>query len=183
MGLGSQLPGSVTSSIGHGLGFRWQKQTKIKREVFRQNHQVRLEEKRTKISRNLEGDLPATIIPDEQLRFILESVLQYAIASVPLDGGLDILTRFCVPRNEIRDGQPFFVKTGNFIEVLVAFTYSKKPEGKATSQQEGAPDFVLRLVDDIVRSNRGMIKFGSNETKGKRFISLKSPVERRKAVR
>jgi hypothetical protein len=150
-------------------------------EVLRK-HQVRLEEKKTKIFRNFERDLPEAIIPDEQLRFILESVLQYAMAMMPLDGSLEFSTKSVVLQKEMREDQAFFKKNGNFIEVLVAFTYSKELEEHATSQKKLVPDLMLRLVDDIVERNQGMIKFELNETKGKRFISLKSPIERRTVV-
>jgi len=150
-------------------------------EVLRK-HQVRLEEKKIKIFRNFERDLPEAIIPDEQLRFILESVLQYAMAMMPLDGSLEFSTKSVVLQKEMREDQAFFKKNGNFIEVLVAFTYSKGPEEQAASQKEIVPDLMLRLVHDILERNQGMIKFELNETKGKRFISLKSPVERRGVV-
>jgi hypothetical protein len=150
-------------------------------EVLRK-HQVWLEEKRAKIFRNFERDLPEAIIPDEQLRFILESVFQYAMALMPVDGSLESLTKSSALQKEMREDQAFFKKNGNFIEVLVAFTYSKEPKEQATSQKEVVPDLVLRLVDDIIERNQGMIKFELDETKGKRVISLKFPVERRRLV-
>ena len=100
-------------------------------------HQVRFEEKKIKVFRNLGRDLSETIMSDEHLRFI---------------------------------------------EVLVAFAFPKEPKEQATSQKEVVPDLVLRLVDDIIERNQGMIKFELDETKGKRVISLKFPVERRRLV-
>jgi hypothetical protein len=43
---------------------------------------VGFEKNRIKIVRDFEKDLPETIVPDEQLRFILDSVLQFAITSM-----------------------------------------------------------------------------------------------------
>ncbi len=149
-------------------------------EVLRK-HQVRLEERKTKIFRNFEEDLPEAIIPDEQLRFILESVLQYTMAMMPLDGSLEFSTKSVVQKDVIED-QVFFKKNRNFIEVLVAFTYSKEAKELKTSQKEVVPDLMLRLVDDIVERNQGMTKFKLDEIEGKMFISLKSPVERRRVV-
>jgi hypothetical protein len=150
-------------------------------EVLRK-HQVGLEERRAKIFRNFERDLPEAIIPDEQLRFILESVLQYGMAMMPLGGSIEFLTKSCVLQKEMREDQTFFKKNGKFIEVLVAFTYSREPKEQATFQKEVVPDLMLRLVDDIAERNQGTIKFELDETKGKRFISLKFPVERRRVV-
>ena len=42
-------------------------------------HKVRLEKKRIKILKQFEEDLPETIVPDEQLEFILDSLLQYVL--------------------------------------------------------------------------------------------------------
>ncbi len=149
-------------------------------EVLRK-HQVRLEERKTKIFRDFERDLPEAIIPDEQLRFILESVLEYTMAMIPLDGSLEFSTKSVVQKDVIED-QVFFKKNRNFIEVLVAFTYSKEAKELKTSQKEVVPDLMLRLVDDIVERNQGMTKFKLDEIEGKMFISLKSPVERRRVV-
>ncbi len=148
-------------------------------EVIRK-HQVRLEEKKTKIFRNFEKDLPETIVPDDQLRFILESVVQHAIAMMPSEGSLEVSTQSVVLQRETREDQTFFKKNGNFIGILVGFTYSRELKEQATSQKV-VPDLILRLVDDIVQRNQGTIKFELNETKGKGFISLKFPVERRAA--
>jgi hypothetical protein len=43
-------------------------------------------------------------------------------------------------------------------------------------------DIALRLVDEIVQRNRGMMKFEEDEKKGKATISLRFPVERRKVI-
>jgi hypothetical protein len=150
-------------------------------EVLRKHH-VRLEEKKIKIFRNFEEDLPETIMPDEQLRFILESVLQYAVAMMPLDGSLEFSTKSVVLQKEMAEDQVSFKKNGNFIEVLMAFTYSKEAKEKKTSQKEVVPDLMLRLVDNVVERNQGMTKFKLDETKGKMSISLISPVERRRVV-
>ena len=151
------------------------------KEVLRK-HYVRLEEKKIKIFRNFEEDLPETIIPGEQMRFILESVLQYAVAMMPLDGSLELSTKSVVLQKEMAEDQASFRKNGNFIEVLMAFIYSKEAKEKKTFQKEVVPNLMLRLVDDIVERNQGMIKFKLDETKGKMSISLISPIERRRVV-
>jgi hypothetical protein len=57
-------------------------------------HERQFEEKRIKvIKKQFEKDLPETILPDEQLRYILNSVIQYALLSTPPDGSIGFLTR------------------------------------------------------------------------------------------
>jgi hypothetical protein len=159
-------------------------------EEVLKKHQARLEEYNTKIFRNFEKDLPEPIVSDEQLGFILDSVLQYAITVMPPNGCIEFLTKSFALQKEMEGGQGFFKKNGRYIEILVAFTYYKKPMeqfGKELEtpvpQKEVVPDLVFRLVDDIVDRNQGTIKLEFDETKAKTFISLKFPVERRKVVR
>jgi hypothetical protein len=80
-------------------------------------------------------------------------------------------------------------KDRKYIEVLVAFTSYKKPMEKSmeelrtpTSQEEIASDLVLKLVDVIVKMNQGITRFEVDNTKAKKFIFLKFPVEKRKVV-
>jgi hypothetical protein len=49
-------------------------------------------------------------------------------------------------------------------------------------QKEKILDLALRLVDEIVQRNRGMMKFEEDEKRAKATISLRFPVERRKMV-
>ncbi len=152
-------------------------------------HQVRLEENKTKIFRNFEKDLPETIVADEQLRFILDSVLQYATASMSPNGSIEFLTKSFGLQKGTEGDQAIFKTNGRYIEILVAFTYYKKPMeqfGKKLEtpvpQKEGVPDLMLRLIDDIVDRNRGIMKVELDETKAKKFILFNFPIERRKVV-
>ena len=156
-------------------------------EVLGKN-QVRLEENKIKILRNFEKDLPETIVPDEQLRFILDSILQYAMASMPSDGNIEFSTKPFAPQKGSGE-EAIFEKERKYIEILVAFPGYKKPMEKPakelrtlTPKEEFASDLVLRLVDAIVKMNQGITRFEVDETKAKKFIFLKFPVERRRVV-
>ncbi len=161
---------------------------KIIEEVIKKRR-VHLEEKRTKIFREFEKDLPETIVPDEQLRFIVDSLLQYAAALMPSDGNIKFLTRsFTLPGGAIED-KGFFEKKGKYVEILVGFSSQKKPveqsrkgPGVPSPQEEALADLVYRLVDMIVKKNEGAIKFEVDERESKNKIVLKFPVERRKVV-
>jgi len=156
-------------------------------EVLRK-HQVRLAEKKTKIFRNLGIDLPETIVPDEQLRFILDSVLQYAMASMPSDGNIEFLTKSYALRKESGE-EAITEKDRKDIEVIVAFTSYKKPVEKSmeelrtpTSKEEFVSEALLRLVDATVKMNQGVTRLEVDETKAQKSVFLKLPVERRKVV-
>jgi hypothetical protein len=49
-----------------------------------------------------------------------------------------------------------------------------------TSQKGIVSDLELRLANDVIKRNNGMMKFGVDVERPKTFISVKFPVERRK---
>jgi signal transduction histidine kinase len=150
-------------------------------------HEVQLEDKKIKIFKKFEKDLPETIIHDEQLRYIFNSLLQYVIPSIPPNGSIGFLTKSLNDQKETEDHKPLIEKDGRYIEILMVFTGYKKPVEKfenvlgiSTIQQEEAIELELRLIKEIIQKNRGMMRFEVNEKKPRTLISLKFPVERRK---
>jgi hypothetical protein len=151
---------------------------------------AQLEEKRIKTFKKFEENLPETIIPDEQLKYILNSVLQYAVFLTPPDGNIELLTKFFILQRGSGGIQPFFEKYGGYIEILVVFARDRRSVGRPGTALEGIPspqkdealDLILRLVKEVVLRNRGMMKFETDEKKAKTIISLGFPVERRKVV-
>jgi hypothetical protein len=147
-------------------------------------YQTEVEEKRIKLFKTLEKNLPETAVPDDQLRYILSCVLQYVMALMGANGNLGLFTRHVALQREVGEDQE-----GRFIEILIAYTGYKKPTeqpgsplGISAHQKERILDLALRLVDEIVQRNRGVMKFEEDEKKGKTAVSLRFPVERRKVV-
>jgi nitrogen-specific signal transduction histidine kinase len=150
-------------------------------------HGVQLEEKKIKIFKKFEKDLPETIVHDEQLRYIFDSLLQYAIPSIPPNGSIGFLTKSLDDQKETEDHKSLTKNDGRYIEILMVFTGYKKPTEKfenvlgiSTLQREEAIELELRLIKEIIQKNRGMMRFEMNEKKPRTVISLKFPVERRK---
>lgn len=157
-------------------------------EEVLKKYQVWVEENRVKISRNFEKDLPETIVPDEQLRFILDSVLRYAMASMRSDGSIEFSTRSSALQKESSE-EAVFEKDSKSVEILVVFTSYKKPVEKPvqelrtpTPKEEFVFDVLLRLVDATVKMNRGVTRLEVDETNAKKSVFLKLPAERRKIV-
>ena len=145
-------------------------------------YQVELEEKKIRVFKTLEKNLPETAVPDDQLRYILNCILQYVIALIPTHGNLGLFTKKFVLQRESSGG-----RESRFVEILLVYTGHDKPIeqfrsplGIPAHQKERILDLALRLVDEIVQRNRGMMKFEEDEKKAKASISLKFPVERRK---
>jgi hypothetical protein len=149
-------------------------------------YQVKLEEKGIKLFKRFEKDLPETIVPDEQLRYILSSVFQYALANISPNLNMGLITRSFVLEKEVGEGPPLFQKDGRYIEISVVFMgYKKTAEqgvGTTTLQKEEPLDLILRFVKEVVQRNQGMMKIEGDEKKAKTFVSLRFPVERRKVV-
>ncbi len=148
--------------------------------------QAKLDEKGIRLFKKFEQDLPETIVPDEQLKYILSSVLQYAMASTPPHWNIGLSTRSFTLEKGASEIQDLFKKDGRYIEIAVVFPGYKKPNepglGTAIPQKEEASDLILRFVKGVVLRNRGIIKIGADEKKTKTFISLRFPVERRKVI-
>jgi len=153
-------------------------------------YRAQLDEKRIKTIKKFEKNLPETIIPDEQLRYVLDSILQYAVFSTPPDRSIAFLTKFFVLRRGGGGVRSFLEKEEGYVEILVAFTSDRKPVGRPGTVLEGIPspqkdealDLILRLVKEMVLRNRGMMKIKADEKKVKTIIALGFPVERRKVV-
>jgi hypothetical protein len=143
-----------------------------------------LEEKKIRLFKTLEKNLPETAVPDDQLRYIVSCILQYIMALIPTSGNLGVFTKNLVLEKERGED-----RERRFIEILIAYTGYRKPAesfrspmGIPAHPKEKILDLALKLVDEIVQRNRGMMKFEEDEKKAKATISLRFPVERRKVV-
>lgn len=152
-------------------------------------HEMQLEDKKIKIFKKFEKDLPETVVPDEQLRYILNALLQYALPSIPPNGSIGLLTKSFDLQTEMPDDKKIYQKDGRYIEILIVFTGYKKPIeqfetvlGIPPVQKEEAVELELRLIKEIIKKNQGMMKFEVNEKKPRTLISLKFPIERRKLI-
>jgi hypothetical protein len=147
-------------------------------------YQTELEEKRIKLFKTLEKNLPETAVPDDQLRYILSCVLQYVMALMGVNGNLGLFTKHVAPQKDVSEDQE-----GRYIEISIVYSGYKKPAEQAGSpsgvsvhQKERILDLALRLVDEIVQRNRGMMKFEEDEKKGRTVVSMRFPLERRKII-
>jgi nitrogen-specific signal transduction histidine kinase len=152
-------------------------------------HEMQLEEKKIKIFRKFEKDLPETIVHEEQLRYIFNALLQYSIPSILPGGSIGILTKTFDLQTEPAISKMYPQKNGRFVEILIVFTGYKKPAeqfeavlGISTGQKEEAVELELRLIKEIIQRNQGIMKFEVNEKKPRTIISLRFPIERRKLI-
>ena len=154
-------------------------------EVFKK-HGGWVQERRIKIYRKFEKDLPETVVHDEQLRYILSSIFQYAIPSVPPGGSIGCLTRSLLLTKEAGEKESLSAQNGRWIEIVFFFNGVRRTAepfettlGVDSFPQEEAIDLELRLVKEMIQKNRGTMRFEVNEKKARTLIFLRFPVERR----
>jgi len=148
-----------------------------------------LEDKKIKIKKQYEENLPETSLRDEQLRFIINSILQYAIPSIPPQGSIGFLTRSFEAQEFMDGGKSPLQKNEKYLEVLTGFTgYQNGSQplenilADPVSPEKEKDDFVLRLVEEIIKMNRGMMEIEADDEKLITMISLILPMEKRRAV-
>lgn len=152
-------------------------------------YEARFEDKKIKIIKKYEKDLPETIVHDDQLRYILNSLIQYAIPSIPPNGSIGFLTKSLNNQKETGGDKTLLQKDGRYIKIVIIFTGYKKPTehleavlGIPFDQKEEPIELELRLVKEIVKKNQGVMRFEVNEKKPRTLVSLKFPTERRKVI-
>lgn len=160
----------------------------ILEEILEANEK-QLKNKKVKIVKKCEKDLPETFIHDEHVRFILNSVFQYAMLSVPLEGTIEVLIKYFDFQDETAKEVAAPKRNEGFIEVLVGFKGDEKllkpfenGAGSQPVQKEETNHLILQLAKDILQKNRGTMTFEVDEKKLRTLITLRFPIERRKVV-
>ena len=157
----------------------------ILEEILEANDK-QLRQKEIKINKRYEKDLPDTYIHPEQVRFILHSVLQYAILSTPPNETIGFLMKSSDNGTGAEKSLPEDKR--RYIEVMIGFNGDGKPVDPSENlsetprdQSKGMADLILKLAKDLLERNRGTMI----ETHGKgseTLIALRFPMERRKVV-
>jgi len=158
---------------------------KLIEEVLKK-HYLQLEEKKAKIFKECEEDLPETIVPDEQLRFVLDSILHYVIAKASSEGNIEWSVRSIILPREGAEDQEFFKRNGKCIEMMMAYTSFWEGLGGGlevpSPQERVASDLILQLVERVVKMNQGTMRFEVDEKEFKHKIFVRFPAEKRKVV-
>ena len=153
-----------------------------------ERNREKLQAKNIRIIKKCDPDLPETFIHDQLLRFILDSILQYAIFSTPSDGSIGILTKSLILQEGPSNDKVVPLQR-KFSEIRVVSSAHKDPFEKGEDVSEALDikkgewaHLILLLIKDLIQSNEGMIEFQADGKKSRTFISLGLPVERRQVV-
>ena len=157
-------------------------------EILRKLEDQIAERKIKIIKKQFEKNLPETILPDEQLRYVLNSIIQYMLHSTRPFGSIGFLTQQFDPSGSEGEDMSLLQKDGKYIEVQIASMGDKQRElldlvpGMTADQSEGGVDLILQLVKEIVQRNQGALTLKINSQQSMSFLSVILPMERRKVV-
>jgi hypothetical protein len=146
-----------------------------------------LRAKDIRIARRCEKDLPETFLHSEQVRFVLHSILQYAVFLTPAHESIRILMK-SPDISESPDSRKVLPEDKGYVEVMIGFNGGRKPGSPSENLKEipGDPreaiDLILVLAREILRKNHGMMTMETNGSRPKTLITVRFPIERRKVV-
>ena len=149
-----------------------------------------LKDKSIKVIKKYGKSLPETFLHDEQVKFILSSLFQYAILSTPTGGSIGILTRSIdLPKGEAQD-KVISLAERKGIEIVIIFTDHREPfEALGTTTSESKPlpkervhHLILLLIKELIKKHQGMVGFAIKEKESRTLISLRLPVDRRQII-
>jgi two-component sensor histidine kinase len=159
----------------------------ILEEVLEANEK-QIKNKNIKIIKKCEKDLPETFIHDEQVRFILHSILQYALLSTPQNGTIGFLIKPFDFQCGGSDKKTIFERNG-YIEAAIGFIGKKEGSEppkehpvRSEAQEEDTAKLILQLVKEILQKNHGSMTYEADPKKPRTLMTVKFPIERRKVV-
>jgi len=160
----------------------------ILEEILEANER-QLQEKNIKIIKRCEKDLPETYIHNEQVRFILHSILQYAIFSTSPNGSIGLLMKSHDFHESVDSNKTSPENKEGYVEMVVGFNGDSKSanpletlSGIPGDQRDEAIELVLKLVKEILRKNHGRMMVEANGRRPDTLITLRFPIERRNVV-
>jgi nitrogen-specific signal transduction histidine kinase len=157
-------------------------------EEILESNEKKLHARKIELKKTLAEDLPETIFHDEQVRFIFNLVLQYAILLTPFGGCIEIVTQF-VHDQKGQDLSRIDPLGNKYSEILISSSHLNDSSNESLGspevpkiEREGTSHLILRLVREMIRRNQGMIDFQMEQMKSRTRISLRFAVERRRVA-
>ena len=154
-------------------------------EEVLKGHGRQLKEKNIAIiNKQFEEDLPETLMPDAQLRYALDTIIQYSLLTLSHHSSLGFLTRLYDHTEGNGQERNGLDKNAEYIEILVVSSHSEKrkgvPVGVSRDHDGTGAHLMLELAREVIRKSHGVMRVKSYDQEAMTFISLVLPVDRRK---
>jgi nitrogen-specific signal transduction histidine kinase len=157
-------------------------------EEILEAHEHSLQAKNIKVVKNFEENLPETFVHEEHVRFILNSILHYAILSTPHSGRISFLTK-SIHQKGAGEDKIIALKERNYVEILIVSSNHGDPFEQSEDMSEGPAlekdktfGLILQLIEELVQRSQGLIEFEVDERRSKTFFSIRLPGDRRQSV-
>jgi nitrogen-specific signal transduction histidine kinase len=157
-------------------------------EELLESNEKKLHARKIELKKTLVEELPETIFHDEQVRFIINLVLQYAILSTSSGGAIEIVTQLVNNQGgqDLSTNDPL---TDKYSEVLISSSCPsdslndspRAPEVRRI-EKDGTSHLILQLIREMIQRNQGKIDFQMDQMKSRTQIFLRFPAERRRVV-
>jgi hypothetical protein len=148
-----------------------------------------IQERKIKIVKKFEQDLPDTYIHDEQVKFLLHSILQYLLLTVSSEGTIGFITRSKTLQKGTSEEKVITLKERLYVEILMISTIHNEPFEQLQdiseifdAKNDQSTDLLLRLIKELIQKYPGIIEFEVSKNKARTLISLRLPVERRQVI-
>ena len=149
-----------------------------------------LSDKHIEITKHFQKDLPETFLHDEEVKFLLNSIVEYALLLTPSHGSIGFLTRTVEAQKIEGEDKIISLHGRNKIDILIAFTDHEEPfktTDRAPSEGKGIPkekvsQIILLLIKEIIKKYKGLIGFNIDEKGSQTLVSLRLPVDRRQVI-
>ena len=155
-------------------------------------NEKQLHEKNLQIVRKFEEDLPETYIHDEQVKFMINSLVQYLAFTAPRGGTIGFLTRSKLLLKGTGDEKVVTLNTmkeRQYVEVLIVSSVKKESLENLedvteilSSKDQQTTNLLIKLVKELVKKHQGAIEFEVSEDDKRTLIVLRLPVERRQVI-
>ncbi len=157
-------------------------------EEILEAHEHPLQVKNIRVVKNFEENLPETFVHEEHVKFIFNSIFQYAILSTPRDGMIRFLTK-SIHQKGTGEDKIIPLKDRKYIEILIVLSdhehsleQSEKISESVASEDEKTFGLILQLIKELVQRSQGLIEFEVDKKGPKTFFSIRLPGDRRKSV-
>jgi nitrogen-specific signal transduction histidine kinase len=149
--------------------------------------QTHLGRKKIRVHKKFEENLPEVTIHDQKLRYILKSILQTAVHSMPALGGIVLLTRSLTPEEGAEKSKVLPLRDSRYVDIAILLIgVCLEPPDAAPSvdfiQRRQGIHLMLRLVQYLVEKHRGSFEWRANKEQRQTFFTLRFPAERRKVA-
>ncbi len=143
-------------------------------------YQKELQDRSIVLTKDYHHQLLETTLHEEQLKFILGTVLQYAVLSASGNGEISVMTKPVLVQR-LTEEEKIVPLKGRYSEVSIRWSFLGEPGKDSGRKPEEGLRSVLLIVRELLQKNQGNFEFQVDPRVSKKYITLRFPAERRQS--